>query len=92
MNYSDMWLVCADCSRQFLWDAGEQAWFHERKLVNQPRHCKSCRNRRRDVRLHQPREYSKANCERCGSPTYVPFVPLGIKPIYCRMCLSVVHA
>ena len=92
MGFTDKWLICADCGRQFLWDAGEQAWYHARQLGNQPRHCKSCRERRRDERLHSLRHYSKVNCQRCGSPTYVPFVPLGTKPIYCRTCYSNVHA
>ncbi|MDE3091278.1 MAG: zinc-ribbon domain containing protein [Chloroflexota bacterium] len=92
MDYKDKWLVCADCGRQFLWDFGEQAWYHDKKLENQPRHCKPCRDRRRDERMRQPRQSSKVNCDRCGSPTFVPFVPLGIKPIYCRMCLSCVRA
>lgn len=92
MDYADKWLVCADCGRQFLWDAGEQAWYQGKNLANEPKHCKSCRDRRRDERLHQPRQYSKVSCERCGTPTFVPFVPQGIKPIYCRMCLTSVHA
>ena len=92
MSYSNKWLVCADCGREFLWDAGEQAWYHEKKLANPPRHCKACRVHRRHLRLDVPREYSKVSCERCGSPTYVPFVPLGTKPVYCRMCLSSGHA
>lgn len=92
MDYSNKWLSCADCGRQFLWDAGEQAWYHEKKLENPPRHCKRCRVHRRHLRLDVPREYSKVSCERCGSPTYVPFVPLGTKPVYCRMCLTSGHA
>jgi len=92
MDFSDKWLVCVDCGRQFLWDVGEQAWYHEKRLEHQPRHCKPCRERRRDERLHELRQYAKVSCERCGAPTYVPFMPQGIKPIYCRMCLSAVHA
>ncbi len=84
----DQWLICADCGREFLWDAGEQSWYLSKKLGNAPRHCKACRERRRDERLHQPRQYSKVNCDNCGSPVYVPFVPRGIKPVYCRPCLD----
>jgi CxxC-x17-CxxC domain-containing protein len=92
MDYADKWLVCADCGRQFMWDAGEQAWFQGKKLANEPRHCKPCRDLRRDARMHQPRQYSKVSCERCGNPTYVPFVPQGIKPVYCRACLGRVQS
>jgi CxxC-x17-CxxC domain-containing protein len=92
MGFSDKWIVCADCGRQFLWDVGEQLWYHEKHLANQPKHCKSCRDRRRAARLNEPRHYSKVSCDRCGNPTYVPFVPLGIKPIYCRSCLTAARA
>ncbi len=92
MNYSDKWLTCADCGRQFLWDAGEQAGYRGRNLANQPKHCKCCRDRRRDVRLQEPRQFSKVSCDRCGTSTFVPFVPLGTKPIYCRACMTKVTA
>ena len=75
MGYSDKWLVCADCGKQFMWDAGEQAWFRGKKLENEPRHCKACRDRRRDDRMHHLRHYSKVNCERCGSPNVRPVCP-----------------
>ena len=89
MNYSDKWLVCADCGRQFLWDAGEQAWYRSKHLENQPRRCKRCRDHRRDARMNELRHYSKVSCERCGAPTFVPFVPMGFKPIYCRSCMNI---
>ncbi len=88
MSFVDQWLVCADCGKQFLWDVGEQVWFASKKLTHPPTHCKVCRDRRRDERHQQPRQFSKVNCERCGSETYVPFVPQGTKPIYCRMCFN----
>ena len=88
MDDSNKWLVCVDCGRQFLWDAGEQAWYRAKKLKHPPTHCKSCRVHKREVRLSTVREYSKVNCANCGAPTYVPFIPLGIKPVYCRMCLA----
>ncbi len=46
-NYADKWLVCNDCGRQFLWDAGEQAWYRLKKFFNQPKRCKNCRDRKR---------------------------------------------
>jgi CxxC-x17-CxxC domain-containing protein len=91
MQFTDKWLICADCGRQFLWDAGEQAWYHDKSLENEPKHCRICRARRRDDRLHQPRQYFKTACERCGVTTFVPFIPHGTKPIYCRACISSVR-
>jgi CxxC-x17-CxxC domain-containing protein len=42
--------------------------------------------------LHQPRPFTQVRCDHCGAPMYVPFVPRGIKPIYCRTCLAAMHA
>ncbi len=89
MVYSNKWLICEDCGAEFMWDAGEQAWFHNKNLHNPPKHCKRCRDKRRNQRLHQPREYSQVNCDSCGTPTLVPFVPKGIKPVYCRDCMTI---
>ena len=92
MVTDDKSLVCVDCDRAFLWDAGEQAWFQSRGLANPPKRCKGCRDKRRDAQLHQPRQYLTVSCMSCGGPAYVPFVPRGIKPVYCRSCFSAVQA
>jgi CxxC-x17-CxxC domain-containing protein len=88
MQYSDKWINCAMCGRQFLWDAGEQFWYRTKKLEHQPRHCKACRDVMRDQRHSTVRAYTQVNCERCGDATPVPFVPRGTKPVYCRTCMS----
>ncbi len=88
MLAGDKWLVCVECGREFLWDAGEQAWYQSKGLVNPPRRCKACREKRREEQLKQPRKYLTVSCVSCGAPAYVPFVPRGIKPIYCRSCYS----
>jgi CxxC-x17-CxxC domain-containing protein len=88
MLAGDKWLVCVECGREFLWDAGEQAWYQSKGLVNPPRRCKACREKRREAQLKQPRQYWTVSCVQCGAPAYVPFVPRGIKPIYCRSCYS----
>jgi CxxC-x17-CxxC domain-containing protein len=92
MNFTDKWLICVDCGRQFLWDAGEQAWFSSKHLANQPKRCKACRGKRRDERLHQPSPSAQVVCAQCGAPTYIPFEPRGTKPVYCRMCLTSLRA
>lgn len=92
MDFSDKWLMCVDCGKQFLWDAGEQAWFVSNHLENQPKRCKKCRDKRRVERKHQPHPITQVKCDSCGASTYVPFVPHRTKPIYCRMCLATVRA
>lgn len=55
-DYADKWLVCAECGRQFLWDAGEQAWYRFKRFFNQPKRCKDCRDRKRNARFQPPSE------------------------------------
>ncbi len=86
MTFEDKWLVCADCGREFLWDAGEQAWYYAKGLRHPPRRCKFCRERRRNAHPYQPYQHTQMSCYRCGSPVAVPFVPHGTRPVYCRMC------
>lgn len=88
----DKVLVCIECGRDFLWDAGEQMWYQSKGLNNVPKRCKCCREKRREAQLHQPRQYLTVSCAICGAPAYIPFVPRGIKPVYCRSCLTAVRA
>jgi len=30
----------------------------------------------------------EAKCDKCGMPVFVPFVPDGVRPVYCRDCLK----
>lgn len=92
MGANDKWLICVECGCEFLWDAGEQLWYQSKGLGNVPRRCKCCRDKRRDAQLHQPRQYLTVSCVNCGGPAHVPFVPRGIKPVYCRSCFSAVRA
>jgi hypothetical protein len=39
----DKVLTCADCRDEFTWSVGEQAFFKEKGLTNEPKHCKDCR-------------------------------------------------
>ncbi len=32
----------------------------------------------------------ESKCDKCGIKVYVPFIPDGVRPIYCRQCLSLV--
>ncbi len=42
-EFQDKVLTCADCRDEFTWNAGEQAFFIEEGLTNEPNHCKDCR-------------------------------------------------
>lgn len=47
MTYEHKTLACIACRAEFIWSAGEQAWYAERGL-QQPRRCRACRAARAD--------------------------------------------
>ena len=47
MEFADKALVCRECIKPFLFTAGEQEFFRQKGLVNQPGRCPECRNRRK---------------------------------------------
>lgn len=52
MEFEDKTLVCQDCGNEFVFTAGEQAFYKEKGLDNQPKRCKECRNRRKATRTN----------------------------------------
>ncbi len=51
----DKTLVCQDCGQEFVFTAGEQAFYQEKGFGNEPKRCKACRDKRKAQR-RQPRE------------------------------------
>ena len=47
MSYQDRTLTCVDCGQQFTWTAGEQEFYAQRGLTNEPRRCPDCRRARK---------------------------------------------
>ena len=45
-DFEDSELECADCRNQFVWTAGEQAFFAQKQFTP-PRRCKPCRDKRK---------------------------------------------
>ena len=41
----DLAIACRDCTRTFVWTAGEQAYYREREL-HAPKRCPACRGAR----------------------------------------------
>jgi CxxC-x17-CxxC domain-containing protein len=90
MDFTDKSLVCVDCHQTFIWTAGEQLFFHDKKFKNEPKRCKECKARR-NARLGQDsreRVETKAVCARCGRETTVPFRPTQGRPVYCKDCFE----
>jgi len=89
MEFQDKELKCADCGQPFVFTAGEQLFFHDRKFINTPKRCKPCKARRDGkfaAKAAQPE--TRTNCHHCGSPTTVPFKPTQGRPVLCRSCFQ----
>lgn len=106
VSYSDKVLTCRECSREFIFTAGEQEFYASRGLVNEPGRCPECRANRRartgvagdgatangDRSSRPQREMHPAVCANCGAQTMVPFLPRNDKPVYCSSCFERVRA
>jgi CxxC-x17-CxxC domain-containing protein len=94
-DLNDMNIRCIDCSIDFVWSAGEQAFFRDKQLENPPKRCKDCKKAKNE-RLTaianaqrtgiKQRIEVKVSCARCGEGTTVPFYPSQGRPVYCRSC------
>jgi len=95
-EYNDKVLRCIDCSEEFIFTAGEQLFFADKGLRNDPKRCKPCKlkkNERIAANVHAygqpfPRERIEVavKCALCGVETTVPFKPTQGRPVYCRDC------
>ena len=50
MEFTDKTLVCKDCGNEFVFTAGEQTFYKEKGLDNEPKRCKECRDKRKAER------------------------------------------
>lgn len=92
---TDRNIICIDCSKEFVWSAGEQAFFRDKRLENPPKRCKDCKKAKNE-RLAAIANAQKSgikqrievmvSCARCGEQTTVPFYPSQGRPVYCRSC------
>ncbi len=89
MAFEDRPLSCRDCSSTFVFTAGEQGFYLEKGLLNEPQRCAACRaNRRRDRTPNGARELTTVPCANCGGDASVPFVPRLERPVYCSRCFE----
>ena len=94
-EFQDASIGCIDCGNDFIWTAGEQAFFRDKKLQNPPKRCKDCKQAKNErlaaiaaaqaSGVKQRIEVSVA-CARCSEVTTVPFYPSQGRPVYCRSC------
>ncbi len=88
MALEDRSLTCRDCEGTFVFTAGEQGFYLEKGLLNEPQRCPTCRaTKRRDRPTSAgPREMTTVTCADCGGEATVPFVPRFDRPVYCSNC------
>lgn len=99
MSFSDITLTCKDCAQPFVFTSGEQEFYQQRGLLNQPGRCPTCRSARKagggssygggqGGGYGGQREFFTATCSDCGQEARVPFQPRGDKPVYCSSCFE----
>jgi CxxC-x17-CxxC domain-containing protein len=54
MSYQDKTLTCRDCGQTFTFSAGEQEFYAQRGLTNEPGRCPDCRAQSRQRRESRP--------------------------------------
>lgn len=96
MYFHDKVLQCKDCEQDFFFTAGEQDFYAQKGLVNEPRRCPDCRNKRKQRAMEEGRaeaeaaaalrQFTTITCADCGKQTTVPFQPKLSRPLYCREC------
>ena len=95
MEFQDRPIHCVDCGEDFIWTAGEQLFFHDKGLKNEPKRCKPCKQAKNE-RLAaiaaaqasgvRQRIVVTVTCAQCGQQTTVPFYPSQGRPVFCRSC------
>jgi CxxC-x17-CxxC domain-containing protein len=94
-EFADRGIRCVDCGEEFVWTAGEQLFFHDKGLKNEPKRCKPCKQAKNE-RLAaiaaaqasgvRQRIEVTVTCAQCGQQTTVPFYPSQGRPVFCRSC------
>jgi CxxC-x17-CxxC domain-containing protein len=95
-EYTDKVLRCMDCNEEFIFTAGEQLFFADKGLKNDPKRCKPCKVKKNERIAANMQAYGQAfprervevtiKCALCGIETTVPFKPTQGRPVYCRDC------
>ena len=97
--YTDKTIQCRDCGMDFIFSAGEQQFYAEKGLMNQPQRCPGCRSVAKQNRAlgiagaptNGQREMHAAVCAECGGQALVPFLPRNDRPVYCSNCFDKVR-
>jgi CxxC-x17-CxxC domain-containing protein len=90
-EFQDKILICRDCSKEFIFTAGEQEFFVT-KNFHAPARCKECRMKRKNVTrnsgINSQRESYEITCAGCGKKDSIPFKPVEGRQLFCRVCFK----
>lgn len=56
---SDKTIRCRDCGQDFVFTEGEQAFYKEKGLENEPTRCPACRKARKQARFEHRNSYRR---------------------------------
>ena len=86
-EFADETLVCKECDNEFVFTAGEQAFYKEKGFLNKPKSCKACRDAKKNAGKPE-RQYFIATCAECGGEAKLNFQPSNDRPVYCSACFE----
>jgi CxxC-x17-CxxC domain-containing protein len=85
LSFTDKTLICRDCGTEFIFTAGEQEFYANKGLTNEPVRCHSCRSARKASR-------GSTEAEENGYVRYGAFASFGgrtprqMHPATCAEC------
>jgi len=56
MDFQDKKLTCVDCGCEFIFTAGEQEFYKEKGLDNEPKRCRECRDKKKAEKANYARD------------------------------------
>ncbi len=87
MAYQDKTLTCRDCSKEFVWTAGEQEFYAQKGFENPPTRCVDCRRTFKEQK-RAGQTMTPITCKNCGKSGEVPFKPRDPADILCADCFA----
>ncbi len=63
-EFKDITFKCKNCGEEFIWTAGEQAFYEEKGFTNPPARCKPCRDKRKAERNAYRNDFGRKDNDR----------------------------
>ncbi|TSC92914.1 MAG: hypothetical protein Athens101428_780 [Candidatus Berkelbacteria bacterium Athens1014_28] len=85
-TFEDRVMPCKDCGDKFMWTAGEQKFFYDKGLQNEPKRCKKCAAIYKE-QLREKHPLFWLTCKKCRKKAEVPFEPKS-DDVLCEECFQ----